>query len=162
MPYAEGTDVPVDRSKAELEKLLRKHGAGQFMSGWDEGSRQIGVMFRMGNRAVKIVMPIPSKDDPGIATTPSGRYIRAAEDQAKAWQGVIRQRWRALVLIMKAKLEAVAAGVTTFEKEFLGDLVLPGGATVSELLLPELQGEGAGERIVHALGAGDDGTEEGR
>jgi hypothetical protein len=153
MTYAAGTDVPVERSKAELEKLLRKYGAGKFMSGWDEGSRQIGVMFRMGDRAVKIVMPIPSKDEPAVARTPSGKYIRSPEEQARAWQALIRQRWRALVLIMKAKLEAVQAGVTSFEKEFLGDLVLPSGATVADVLLPEMDRNG-GERIVHALGSG--------
>ncbi len=30
-PYATGTDVPVDRSKAELEKLLHKYSASRFI-----------------------------------------------------------------------------------------------------------------------------------
>src|SRR5437867_3238760 len=34
-PYARGTEVPVDRSKAELEKLLNKYGASRFLSGWE-------------------------------------------------------------------------------------------------------------------------------
>lgn len=135
-PYAEGTDVPVDRSKAELEKLLQKYGASKFISGWDE--RQIVVGFVMAGRQVKFAMPAPSKDDPAVKFTPSGRYQRSESELVRAWQGALRQRWRALVLIVKAKLEAVAAGAVTFEEEFLGQLVLGDGHTVAEIVLPHL------------------------
>lgn len=37
--YAEGTDVPVDRSRAELERLLKPHGAAGCASGWDDAGR---------------------------------------------------------------------------------------------------------------------------
>ena len=33
---------------------------------------------------------------------------------------------RGLVLVLKANLEAVEAGITTIEQEFLADMVLPG------------------------------------
>jgi hypothetical protein len=135
-PYASGTDVPVDRSKAELDKLLQKHGASRFLSGWDE--RQIVIGFEMHGRGVKIQIPAPSKNDREIRETPSGRYRRTDAAIMEAWQAALRQRWRALVLVVKAKLEAVDAGVATFETEFLGHLVLPGGATVGELVIPRL------------------------
>ena len=35
-------------------------------------------------------------------------------------------------LVIKAKLEAVEAGVTTFEQEFLANMVLPDKTTVSD------------------------------
>lgn len=149
-PYAEGTEVPVERSKAELEKLLRKHGADSFLSGWDAGAIYIG--FVKGGRQVKIRIPIPSKDDPAVQTTPSGKYRRTDKGIEEAWQGFLRQRWRALVLVVKAKLEAVAAGVAEFETEFLGHLVLPGGQTVAEVVVPRLADL---ERIA-ALPAGHD------
>ena len=50
----------------------------------------------------------------------------AAAQQA-AWEQVCRQRWRALLLIIRAKLEAVASGITTLENEFLANIVLPDG-----------------------------------
>ena len=40
--------------------------------------------------------------------------------------------------MLKAKLEAVEAGITTIEQEFLADMVLPGDGTVGEVLLPRL------------------------
>jgi hypothetical protein len=51
----------------------------------------------------------------------------------------IRQRWRALVLAVKAKLEAVEVGISTIEKEFLAFVVMPDGRQLLDHLLPELQ-----------------------
>jgi len=31
--YAEGTEVPIDRSKAEIERVLAKYGADEFVYG---------------------------------------------------------------------------------------------------------------------------------
>jgi hypothetical protein len=36
-----------------------------------------------------------------------------------------RQKWRALLLLVKAKLEAVDANIATFEEAFVGDIVMP-------------------------------------
>lgn len=49
-----------------------------------------------------------------------------------------RQRWRALALVIKAKLEAVEAGITEFEEEFLAHIVLPNGGTVGQFMLPQV------------------------
>jgi hypothetical protein len=43
-----------------------------------------------------------------------------------------------LALCIKAKLEAVEAGIVTFDEEFFAHIVLPGGQTVGERLIPEL------------------------
>lgn len=58
--------------------------------------------------------------------------MRQAYDQARL------QRMRALVLLVKAKLEAVGLGVASIESEFLGNLVLPGGRTVGEAISEHL------------------------
>ena len=49
-----------------------------------------------------------------------------------------RQRWRALALIVKAKLEAVEAGISSFELEFLPYPMLPNGGTVGAWALPRI------------------------
>jgi len=41
-----------------------------------------------------------------------------------------RRRWLALLLVIKAKLEAVESGIITFEEEFLAHVVMPDGRTV--------------------------------
>jgi hypothetical protein len=41
--------------------------------------------------------------------------------------------------VIKAKLEAVAAGITTIEDEFLAHTVLPDGSTFGEWAKPQLE-----------------------
>ena len=41
-----------------------------------------------------------------------------------------RQRARALLLVIKAKLESIDSGVETFEQAFLANIVMSDGATV--------------------------------
>lgn len=45
-------------------------------------------------------------------------------------------RAAALHLIIKAKLELVASGDTTFDREFMADIMLPNGSTVATHLIP--------------------------
>ncbi len=45
-----------------------------------------------------------------------------------------RSRWRALLLVLKAKFAAVDSKVTTFEVEFLPYLVIKTGDTVAQVL----------------------------
>lgn len=41
-------------------------------------------------------------------------------------------------MIIKAKLEMVYSGDTTFEREFMADILLPDGTTVGEVMVPQL------------------------
>jgi hypothetical protein len=49
-----------------------------------------------------------------------------------------RARWRALLLVIKAKLESVESGIATFEEEFMAQIVLPDDQTVGQWVLPEV------------------------
>ena len=50
-----------------------------------------------------------------------------------------KSRWRALYLVIKAKLEAVDIGITTIEEAFLADTVLPDRRTVAEVMQPQIE-----------------------
>ena len=41
-------------------------------------------------------------------------------------------------MVIKAKLVAVEAGISTIEREFLADVVLPDGHTVGQWVAPQL------------------------
>ncbi len=66
MIYAQHTSVPVERSRAEIEGILRRFGADQFVSGWDSHAAMIG--FRCHNRAVRFVLPLADPQDKRFAT----------------------------------------------------------------------------------------------
>lgn len=134
--YAEQTTVPVEKSKAEIERILLQHGASCFMSGWDTDRAYIA--FEMQGRRVRFLLPIPDRQDPDFLFTPGRRLRRSQADAYRAWEQACRQRWRALYLVVRAKLEAVESGITTFQDEFLAHIVLPQGGTVGEWLSPQL------------------------
>lgn len=135
--YAENTSVTSEKSRAEIEKTLERYGADQFMYGWDQEAAVVG--FRMQNRMVRFVLPMPSRADPQFTRTPARGYARTPEQVHAAWEQACRQRWRALALVVKAKLEAVESGITTFEDEFMAHIMLPSGETVGQWMKPQIE-----------------------
>lgn len=144
--YASGTEVPAERTRAEIERTLERFGADQFMSGWDSTTLIAVVSFRIAGRMVRLTLPLPSPDDPLIAQTPAGKYRTAPQVEAELAKET-RRRWRSLLLVIKAKLTAVSDGISTIEREFMADLVLPSGATVNEWLTPQIAAAYDGGRM---------------
>jgi hypothetical protein len=134
MRYAQETTVPVDRSKAEIERLVQRYGATEFATGWRSG--RAVIQFHMRNRYVRFILPLPDKSE--FSKTPSGRRTRSEHDTLKAWEQGCRQRWRALALSIKSKLESTESGIEEFEVAFMGQVVMPDGRTVSEHVLPAI------------------------
>lgn len=135
--YAKDTAVSVEKSKAEIERIVSRYGASQFFAGWAEGQAAIG--FTMKDRMVKFLLPLPKRDDKEFIMDPRGRNRkRPPAMAAKVWEQACRSRWRSLFLVIKAKLEAVESGITSFEQEFLAHIVLPDGATVGQWVAPQL------------------------
>lgn len=134
--YAAQTEVSSDRSRAEIERTLQRYGARGFMYGWDEQQAVLG--FIASDRQVRFVLPMPDRNSDEFLLTPSRKWKREPKAQAEAYEQAVRQRWRALALVIKAKLEAVQAGIVEFDQEFLAHIVI-GGRTVGEVLVPQLQ-----------------------
>lgn len=141
MAYAQDTSVSVEKSRAEIEKIIVRAGASKFASVISENEAVIG--FALRGKYVKFVLPLPNRNDrkfthrrPGGGKT---EKPRPQEDAYRQWEQGCRSRWRALGLCIKAKLEAVEAGITSFEAEFLSHFVVPGGGTVGEMLIPQLE-----------------------
>jgi hypothetical protein len=96
------------------------------------------IMFQTKGRRVKFVLPLPDRQAREFTHTPTRGTPRTAEQAAAAWEQASRQRWRALALVIKAKLEAVEAGITVFDDEFLAHMVTGDGRTIGEHLRPQL------------------------
>lgn len=134
--YAEGTEVPVERSRAEIERLLKRAGASAFFTSTDEEKGLAVVGFRLAERLFRIEVVKPTARD---APSPSKHSHVSKADQADRWcNAEERRRWRVQVLLIKAKLEAVAMGGTTVEREFLADMLTPNGQTVGQQAFPAL------------------------
>ncbi|WP_018865082.1 hypothetical protein [Thioalkalivibrio sp. ARh3] len=134
--YAAQTDVTSDRSRAEIERILQRYNASSFMYGW-EGDRAV-VAFQMNDRRIRFDLPMPDRHSHLFTETDTGR-ARSESAAHKAWEQACRQRWRALALVIKAKLEAVESGITEFEGEFLAHIQLPDGQTAGAWMRPQIE-----------------------
>ena len=137
--YAANTEVSQEKSRMEIEGTLRRYGADAFSYGWAEQSAVIA--FRAKDRQVRFEIGMPDRNDPQFQTYRRGNstYSRTPEAAIGQWEQACRQKWRALSLVVKAKLEAVDAGISEFEEEFLAHIVLPDGSTVGKQIAPYIE-----------------------
>lgn len=113
--FAEDTKVPVARTRDQIMEMMKRAGADGFIFG--EDGRRATLGFRINGRYVRFTVPFPERA--------SDRLVRA--------------RWRALWLVVKARLEATAIGLMTIEEAFLGETMLPDKKTVAEVMLPQIE-----------------------
>jgi hypothetical protein len=146
--YAQETTVSVDKSKAEIEKLLVRYGATSFVSGF-KPTHAI-VAFEMIGRQIRFTLPLPQITDEEVTHDSAGRS-RPSGSLASTLDKISRSRFRALLLSIKAKLESVSIGITTFEEEFLSNIVMPDGRTVGQHTLPLIAASYESGKVVPLL-----------
>lgn len=133
--YAKQTTVPVERSQTEIKRTLGRFGARSF--GFAEQHDKAAIMFEANGKKVRFILPLPHLDE--FQRTEKGRARRGENARMKAYEFETKRRWRALALVIKAKLEAVQTGIAVFEQEFMAHIVLPNGKTVGEVVLPGIE-----------------------
>lgn len=120
--FAEKTKVPVIQSRRQLEDYLQRQGASGFASAWDTEGDTIEFLWRAGEVQYRVRFRLPR--------------LRASSTNEQE----MRRRWRALLLVVKAKVEAVRTGIAIFEEEFLAHIVDERtGCTVGQILVPRLK-----------------------
>lgn len=107
--YAARTEVPISRSQDQVKVELRKVGADQI--GVMESSTQAFVVFLVRDVRYR------------ITTAP----FKAAKGQDIEQEQ--RRQWRAILLLVKAKVVSIMEGISTVEREFLADAIMPDGST---------------------------------
>lgn len=150
--FAAKTEVPVERTKAAIEALVKSYGADRYFTGWESDERA-SVAFRISDRFVKFTIPIPPLRE---FKFDSAKRFRSESQQKAAQEQEERRRWRVLLACIRGKLEAVQTKLSTFEQEFLAAVVMPDGRTVGEHVTPviaEAYASGKTPRLL--LGSGD-------
>lgn len=133
MSYAETTKVPFERSVSEIITLIKRGGAMQI--GQFEGDDFFAIQFKLADRLIRFHVPVP----------------QTAATEAKLAQAH-RQRGRALLLVIKAKLESVESGIETVEQAFLANVVMADGQTVWDRVARPIALEYEGGGPTPALG----------
>lgn len=113
--FAVNTKVPASQTLTEIQDVLKRYGATHFGYATVPGAVRVG--FESMGRRLRFSVPVP--------------------DEKKDARGH-RQRYRALLLAIKSKLESVASGIETFDEAFMAQVVLPDGRTMSEYATPQI------------------------
>ena len=125
-PYAD-TDVPYEKTKAQIETILKSYGVKGIR--WTSLEGQDDVLEFIVAADIHGI-----KKQIGIAVRPPHIYIKKRYPR----KGLVNtentnQEYRLLFYWIKSKIEAVMWGLSTIEKEFLSEVTmkLPDGRTTS-------------------------------
>ena len=141
------SDVPIERTRGKIEKLLRAWGCRQI--GWLEDNDRgvFEIQFTMlSDDGTKLTarFHIFLEDPDGLTERQKDRRDRG--------------RFRTLYLWLEGALRAVEAGIVEPEAIFLAWLAGPDGVTVWEAVRPHLPKLASGMGTRALIGQGMDGT----
>lgn len=139
------TNVPVERSIQVIKKVIRDFGCSAFRNTEQElngGMRQHAIEFLLKHTVKDVSTLLPVRLVIEVAWQGSEKATAQKE----------RQLFRAMYNHLKAKFVFMKMGLTTPEKEFLGDIVMETGLTVwDHMSEPLRKGLVAGEFAIKDL-----------
>jgi hypothetical protein len=147
--YGSRTTVSAAQSRAEIEELLTRHGARDF--GYRTADGAAVISFRIGEDVCEYRLPLPGESEFYYY---ADNRKRPAKDVVALHEQATRARWRAAVLVVRARLEAAACGIESFSDAFRPRALLPMHATAEVdmgVLAPELSSKPVAVKSPRAL-----------
>lgn len=140
----ETTSVAVDKSQADIRKILRRHDADQFTFGEAttlDGVRWAGLEFIIDSTLVRMRVPMKPPDPAWLHNRlQRARTKMRADFVEEHFEQEEKRIWRVLYWSIKARMEAVEEGVETFQQAFLAHLVNPAsGLTLWEQVRSQVE-----------------------
>jgi hypothetical protein len=136
-PY-ENTTVDPDKTKADIDRLLRGYGVSAIQWTTDYQNNQVKLAFKVEAEISGVKKIIGLQLEPPTFAKKRRSYNPRTGKNEEVYAPNWAQSMRLLYYWLKAKLEAVAYGFTSVEKEFLSQVIvsLPNGQTrtVGELI----------------------------
>lgn len=130
--YATGTDVPVDRSQQEITKLFNRYDVSSYSFGLSPGYASVSFTFKDLPILVRIPIPLAPKQE--RVMNENNRMVQAKP----RWEQEVKECWRALVLVLKANLEAVERQILSPEAAFLAYIETGGGRVIGDAVIPQI------------------------
>ena len=148
--YVRGASLSCSSLQTDIQQMLDGAGAHDCRITSEHGNG--AVTFSFGDHQFRLVLPHPEPTDPPRMRRqgPVQRNINGQEHPADL--EAARHSWRQLSLLIKAKLEAVAAGIVTFDEEFLAYMLMPEGGTVFQATAPTIASSYAAVEVLHMSG----------
>lgn len=156
--FAEKTQVPISRSRGEIDQLLREWGADAIQ--WSDDLKNNKVMLRFlwtwqdHQYVARLTIGLPTAKDleKNAINKKTGGISQSKLNALLTGRG--RQEHRVLALWLKAAFNAVAAGIVTAESLFMAFFEGKDGQTLGEVALPKmpLLLSGRADKLLPAVG----------
>ena len=136
--YASGTTVSATKTQGEIMGLLGSRGVVKIATMHEP--RLFSLAFEYNSVGYRIALVLPDPSDPRFTQYMRGSVLfeRTDAEKAKRYEDEVNRKWRAFGMVIKSKIVAMEEGISTMEKEFIGDVILAGGRTLSETYSKEL------------------------
>lgn len=125
--FAKDTKVPVDKTEAEIKKLLNQYGAAGIAIG-NLGDRQ-QIAFLLDDIQIRYAFDLPREED--FAKNSIGQRRGAAERKA-VYEQSHRTIWRMMLHRIKDRLMVAFSPFSCVYDEFFFEIVLADGTTMGE------------------------------
>jgi hypothetical protein len=137
-PY-KSTKIDPDRTRVDIDKLLRKYGVKKIIWASDYESNDVQLAFEVEAEIQGIRKGFTVKVRPPLilkrVRVYNRKLMKSEHIQVPNWP----QSMRILYWYLKSKIESVAFGLVSIEKEFLSQIMISlpeGNSTVGEALEP--------------------------
>lgn len=128
--YAEGTPVPVTKSRMEMQGLLDANGCTAF--GFEKIDGGDALYFKLAGRSYRIVIRKPTSEEQERANEKRYSYSWN-RDVAADIEAEYRRRWRANLMLLKTKLEFFDQDdASELSRELMPWLMLESGQTLEQ------------------------------
>jgi hypothetical protein len=134
LPYENSSSG--ERALADLQKILRQFGCNKFGSMVDDGAQEILVQFEYRGRPVTVKASMRGYAAAWLRSHPWTTRVRATktDHERKAMQVASVAVYSILRDWIKGQITAIECGILTFEGAFLGQIMLPNGKTVLDVI----------------------------
>ena len=163
--FAEGTEVPIHKSRSEIDRLLQDWGASgvQWADDWDLGRVFLRFMWmekKTGHRFhARLVVQLETNEQLDKKARGKRYWLPApAGKLAKMTAARGRREHRVLLLWLKAAFNAIELKIISAEELFLPFMEGADGRTVAEMALPGIErllSPGGGRLMLPPAGGSD-------
>jgi hypothetical protein len=136
------TDIPVERTIAEIQNIVAQNGARGIAIEYDEGGSIKDIFFKIKLNEKELPFRLPAKPDHVYAAVFAGMQYeeRLRQERMKKAEAIA---WRICKTWLEAQITLINLEQAKIEEVFLPYLILPGDKTLFEtmeqnqFLLPE-------------------------
>ena len=127
------TDIPVERTIAEIQTLLAQNGARGIALEYDERGTIKDIFFKIRLRDKELPFRLPSKPENVYAAVFAGMQYedRLRNERMKKAEAIA---WRICKTWLEAQITLINLEQAKLEEVFLPYLVLPGNTTLFETI----------------------------